>query len=541
MKGMSRIISTLALLLTSLSVVPPADAVLKARGPVSQAHGYPSWYQDTNNLALSLCLDQNGFCILAPPVDNPLVPIAADRTLINAGNFSVEAFYFLAETTVVDPAGTVDLFYRAALESGFANAVVDGGQAVFTRARIRADVTVPGTYTVTHPYGVETFVIDTILPGALEINFTADNPGLIAGAFDAALANDPAFPTVTWGPFLTNPTTPFVTDPVTGNRYIGNAVTPVLVTGSPNNTNLVQIVGPTGTFSTNAFILMGKIIGMDVQPATNVNLGATNIITPAAVPKTVTVTNTTGDAITFPADLNAVAVKAGADAADFVIAPPTQPAAPAPPIVDCTNATVAVAGVCGFDVTFIPAKVAKAARAATLLLAPTVVAPAIAPPSVTLNLSGTGEVLVTATAVGHGIVTPNTIAVGAGTTVDLTVTPENKKFKIKEVADGVTLLGTPAGTPPFTLNTGAANHAVTATFMPSGDLDEDGTLGVADAQKALRIVAGVQAADANDPDNTAVKVAPLVGGVPAPDAARTATNIGDVLVILRRVIGLENW
>jgi hypothetical protein len=32
-----------------------------------------------------------------------------------------------------------------------------------------------------------------------------------------------------------------------------------------------------------------------------------------------------------------------------------------------------------------------------------------------------------------------------------------------------------------------------------------------------------------------------VGGKPAPDAARVATNIGDVLVILRRVVGLETW
>jgi hypothetical protein len=189
--------------------------------------------------------------------------------------------------------------------------------------------------------------------------------------------------------------------------------------------------------------------------------------------------------------------------------------------------------------------VAKAARAATLLLNPVnspVVATATDPPPVTMNLAGTALVDVTTAAVGHGTITPATSAVGAGTPVTLTVTPSSKKFKVKDVADGAALL-TPSATDPtaFTLNAGNANHAVTATFMPSGDLDANGTLDVADAQKALRIVTGIQKADADDPDNTAVKVEPLVGGIPAPDAARATTNIGDVLVILRRVVGLETW
>ena len=168
------------------------------------------------------------------------------------------------------------------------------------------------------------------------------------------------------------------------------------------------------------------------------------------------------------------------------------------------------------------------------------------PPPVTLNLAGTGLVDVTTAAVGHGTITPATAAVGAGTAVTFTVTPGSKKFKVKDVADSATpaALLTPAAADPtsFTIaNAGAVNHAVTATFMPSGDLNADGKLDVADAQKALGIVAGILKADADDPDNTAVKVAPLVGGKPAPVATRVATNIGDVLVILRRVVGLETW
>ena len=212
---------------------------------------------------------------------------------------------------------------------------------------------------------------------------------------------------------------------------------------------------------------------------------------------------------------------------------------------------MAAAGKCGFDVTFTPAAVAKAARVGTLLLNPVnspLVATATDPPPITMNFAGTALVNVTTAAVGHGTITPPTAAVGAGTAVTFTVTPGSKKFKVKDVVDSAApaALVPASATDPtsFTItgaNIGAVNHAVTATFMPSGDLNADGKLDVTDAQKALLIVAGLQKADADDPDNTAVKVEPLVGGKPAPDAARVATNIGDVLVILRRVVGLETW
>ncbi len=536
MKRMSRICCTLALLLASLSAVPAADAAnLKARSAtINPATGYPTWYQDNNNLALSLCLDQNGFCLLPGAFTFP-----ANKADITAGNFPVEAFYYMADTAGDSPGGTISLtLWEAALESGFAATVVDGGQAVFTRIRIRANVTLPGTYTVTHPYGVDTFVVAAADIGpAHEINFSEDVPGLVAGLFDLSL-------TSRVGPFLTRADGTFVTDPVSGNRYIGVPGAQVAVTGSPTGVNSVTITGPTAdTLTLNTFSLMGKVIGLDVAPKTNLDLGAANIVTPAAPPQTVTVTNTTGSSITMAADLNAAGIKAGADALDFIVTAPAAIGA-----VNCAGATLTAAAPgnsCTFDVTFTPAAVAKAARAATILLAPLTVQPAPPPaaqlsdpPPVTLNLSGTAQVLVTATSAGHGLITPNTIAVGAGTTVDLTVTPENKKFKVKEVADGAALLGTPPGTPPFTFNAGAVNHTVTATFMPSGDLNANGALDIPDVIKALKIMAGIQAADTDDPDNTAVDVAPLAAGKPAPDAR---IDIGDVLVILRRVIGLDTW
>jgi hypothetical protein len=138
----------------------------------------------------------------------------------------------------------------------------------------------------------------------------------------------------------------------------------------------------------------------------------------------------------------------------------------------------------------------------------------------------------------------------AGTNVTFTVTPSNSKFKVKSVDHEGTLLGTVAtpatlpNTPPFTINSGdgATPHTITASFMPSGDLDASGTLDVADALKALRILSGVQSTpDPDDLDNSALKVAPLTAGVPVAINPTRDPNIGDVLVILRRVLGLDKW
>jgi hypothetical protein len=520
-------------LLIAPGVVPSADAALQARSQViDPATGYPTWYQDTNNLALTNCLDQNGFCLAA--FTGAALP--ATKALISDANFPIESFYYLADTSGVSPGGVISVvIWEAAIEAGFAAAAVDGGQAVFSRIRYRVNVTLPGTYTVTHPYGQESYVIAAADIGpAAEINFTNDVPGLIPGDFDSAVTGGGiGFGPPTVGPtFLTNAAGTFITDPTTGNRYLGLPGAPVAVVGGIGGVNSVTITGPTlDTFVSSAFGLQGKVIGMDVQPA-NINHGGVGMVTVHAAPElhTVTVTNTTGGPITFGAI--APAQTAGTDFADFVVTPPAALGA-----VNCAGATVAAAGTCSFDITFTPVVAPKAARAATLLLAPTAVAPATDPPTVTLNLAGTALVDVVATKVGNGAITSPGVA-GAGTNVTFTVTPDNLKFKVKEVADGATILA-PLATDPtsFTINTGTVDHAVTAAFMPSGDLDANGKLETADALKALKIVAGIQAAVGDD--NAAADAAPLdASNKPASDGK---VGIGDVLVILRRVIGLETW
>jgi hypothetical protein len=79
------------------------------------------------------------------------------------------------------------------------------------------------------------------------------------------------------------------------------------------------------------------------------------------------------------------------------------------------------------------------------------------------------------------------------------------------------------------------NVPVTLAF-PSGIITGGTTVSAADALKALRIALGVLPQTPADLDNG--DVAPLVNGVPAPDG-RIA--VGDALVILRKVVGLENF
>ena len=70
--------------------------------------------------------------------------------------------------------------------------------------------------------------------------------------------------------------------------------------------------------------------------------------------------------------------------------------------------------------------------------------------------------------------------------------------------------------------------------LPEGNLGYGGT--VNDALRALLITAGLVTPTASDMQHG--DVAPLVGGVPQPDGA---IDIGDVLVILRKAVGLVSW
>jgi len=146
-------------------------------GPVNPANGYPRYYVDAAGLALGPCLDPTtGLCVVAAAdLPNPLAPVSFP------GNFFEEWFYWLANAKMSVGATGLGTLVMA-VEGAFLNgAVAPGDQIVFSRLRIRVPGLVPNnTYTVTHPYGVESLTAD----GLGVINFTTDSIGLAATGFD---------------------------------------------------------------------------------------------------------------------------------------------------------------------------------------------------------------------------------------------------------------------------------------------------------------------------------------------------------------------
>jgi hypothetical protein len=231
------------------SAVPRAEAAavacttpLAGFGPIDPANGFPKYYQDSTTLALAPCLDAvcGGPAFLGT-LPNPALPVSFP------GNFPAEFFYSRAIAKMT--AGTVSALYTAAVEGTFLNGVVAAGnQMVFSRVRVRVAGLQPGgLYTVTHPYGVNTFTAD----GFGVINNTV-TIGAVPLQFPLALAGPV-------GPFLRFATGLVPPPPGT----IGNPAAPQTVTGSPCGQNFFGVAGPglpAGGIQTNQFsTIIGKI------------------------------------------------------------------------------------------------------------------------------------------------------------------------------------------------------------------------------------------------------------------------------------------
>lgn len=230
-------------------------------GPVDPSNGYPLYFEDSNGVRLGLCTDPNQ-CFWVLP--NGALPASFPT------NWPDEGFYFAAQASLT---GSATLLYTSALEAAFAGgSVLAGDQIVFTRIRIRATGLVDGaTYTITHPYGVDTFVAGAGgLPGT--INTTRDVGIGSPGDFSQALKGNV-------GPFLTS--VGFAGANLPG-AFVGDGASEVPVQGSPFGTNFVRIDGPgadtlfpalargIGRAQMDNFVLQGQIttrIGAKVDKA----------------------------------------------------------------------------------------------------------------------------------------------------------------------------------------------------------------------------------------------------------------------------------
>ncbi|MHC8411920.1 Ig-like domain-containing protein [Pseudomonas sp. Hz4] len=254
----------------SLSGSAFAQLAVVDPGPYTFATGkFPIWYQDNNLLSMELCQSRAAssrvpaatppayMCTLLP------TPGIFDDTLpmVFPDNWPDEAFWFLAGTNIPNNAAGYGMdAYVAGIEAAFAGGTPqDGDQISFARIRMRINVPVAGTYTITHPYGVETVNVTT--PGRRAINITRDIgvgvPGVFNGALNGAV-----------GPFLRSVNGPYTeVNPDTGaiETFVGDPNLTEQVTGSPNNTNFVRIQGPAGTLQTNLFTVSGKVLDNRAQ------------------------------------------------------------------------------------------------------------------------------------------------------------------------------------------------------------------------------------------------------------------------------------
>jgi hypothetical protein len=256
-------------------------------GPINALNGFPVWYKDENGLRLQLNVDPNDPFSGITPADlpNPGQPVSFPD------NFPSEAFYFAAEAEMETGTGERARLVLA-LEAAFAAEVpVEGDQMVFGRVRVRVAGLQPNAaYTVTHPYGVDTFIAEPDGDGFGEINFTEDI-GTCPLDFEGALKSR-IHPFLQWDPSIP-PAAPegYIGDPnvlhqLTGSVFIDRFGEPQNIfriegpgigIGSPDRSTSPGL-NPDNTIETRSFSLLGKIStisGVDVTRTTYTQNGST--------------------------------------------------------------------------------------------------------------------------------------------------------------------------------------------------------------------------------------------------------------------------
>jgi hypothetical protein len=261
-----------ASLITPLYSTPAHAAAVGTVGPNDPATNFPFWYQDANGLRLGYCFDPV-FCFLGAQLPDPTKPPSVPN------NFPAEMFYWDADATMPTNNGG-QAFMRLGLEAAFLPGPdpVDGQQVTFGRVRFRLDNLKAGaSYTITYPYGVETFVAQTAakrgINSTTDVGCGAAVPGVLTCDFTLALNSPILQHFLTWDTFGAT-----VDAPPAG--FIGNFSVPHRVTGSPNimpgfptGTNFFQVDGPdvggpgVNSIHTDLFQLSGQISGVAVTPS----------------------------------------------------------------------------------------------------------------------------------------------------------------------------------------------------------------------------------------------------------------------------------
>jgi hypothetical protein len=263
-----------------LALASAASAQVAALGPDNPLNGFPKYVKDINGVKLDLPVPPIGqgatgdpLQVFTPPTMTFDAPIAGNAWS-QATGFGAEAFFYLAQSTM-DVAGGGRAVLVLGVEAAYGAGEprnVPRDQFLFARLRVRITAPSLGTYTVTTPWGVRTFVVDTL--DKRNINDTMDWGGFapspnttppISSSFERILI-DP----IPWR-FL-RATTMAAGDPAV---WIGDGVTLTTVTGGFNGFNLFRIEGPgigvdgSNSIETGQFTVSGHIYQGAEEPRPN--------------------------------------------------------------------------------------------------------------------------------------------------------------------------------------------------------------------------------------------------------------------------------
>lgn len=250
-------------------------------GPINAVNKFPIWYKDRNGLRLQLKTNPKDPYSLISLADlpNPEKPVAFPD------NFPGEVYYYVVKAEMETGTGE-RAYFEVALVAGFENEIpVDGEQTVFGRLRIHITGLKPnGKYTVTHPYGVNTFIAKPIDDEVGEIRFTEEIGGMNGEDFGIAPDNS-AFPFVQWDTNIA-PQAPigYIGDPNVPHPVIGSIMIdrlgemqnffriegPEIGVNSPHRATTIGI-NPDHCIETRDFLVVGKIsiiCGMEVVRTT---------------------------------------------------------------------------------------------------------------------------------------------------------------------------------------------------------------------------------------------------------------------------------
>jgi hypothetical protein len=363
---------------------------------------------------------------------------------------------------------------------------------LLSATELNATASVPGTFAYTPAAG-------TLLNAGIQtlsVIFTpTDTINYASQTGTVSMVVNQATPAITWA----NPASITYGTPLSAIELNATASVPGTFTYSPS----VGAILNTGTQTLSVIFTPTDAVNYTSQTGT-VSL-VVNQATPA-------ITWANPARITYGTPLSAIELNATASV------PGTFTYTPA-------SGTLLTAGTQTLSVTFTPADTINyTSQTGTVPLVVTQATPAITwanPPSITYGTPLSAiELDATASVPGTFTYTPasGTLLTAGTQTLSVTFTPTDAVNYTNQTAV-VTILVNPATVP-----------------YPSGDINGDAKVDMADALLALQMAVGISTPSAGDLQNG--DVAPLIGGVPTPNGI---INTGDAVVILQKAVGNITW